>query len=226
MKYTIESFFLRKFEEESDKILLEMPSFFSNEAVMDYVDQIASIRIEDFITYAEYHPNTNNISTKDNTQLSSFDDCTIGMCKIWKEDHEGRNLMQIAEALHGDRNYKNNPIALTKYGENQVKTACQLGLAFFRDNLWYLSSIGTIFLSLPDAVKYKFLSLSLLRDPFYSRVLCDMHRQEINLLDYMSILSKSTQKRRVPSCMRLINIFIQQCDIETVKINPITIKYN
>lgn len=225
MKFTINDFFSRRFEEESDMILLDVPQFFSKKKMKEYVEQLNGIRLEDYITYAESHPNANNITAKDITQLSSITDCTDGMCIIWNEENDGKTLTQIAEALHGNRVYKDNRVALTKYGENQVKTACQLALTVSRNNRWHLSSIGKIFLSLSDEVKNKFIAICLLRDPFYSRVLCSMYRRETNLLDYMSILSESTQKRRASSCMRLINIFVQQCRVEDIIINPITIKH-
>lgn len=225
MKITIDRFFSRRFEEESDKILLDFPQFFSKKVMKKYVELLAEIGLEDYITYSETHPHANSITTKDITQLSSIADCTIGMCSIWDEENDGKTLIQIAEALHGDRKYKENPVALTKYGENQVKTACQLGLTIFRNNLWYLSSVGKVFLSLADDVKYKFFSICMLRDPFYSRVFCNMYKRETNLLDFMSILSESTQRRRVSSCMRLINIFVQQCKAESINIYPITVKY-
>ena len=225
MKFTIDDIFRRRFEEESDKILLDLPHFFSKKAMKNYVEQIAGIGLENYIKYAETHPNVNSITTKDITQLSSIADCTIDMCSIWNEENNGKTLIQIAEALHGDRKYKDNYGALTKYGENQVKTACQLGLTVSRNNLWYLSSVGTVFLSLTDDVKYKYFSICMLRDPFYSRVFCNMCRRETNLLDYMSILSESTKRRRVSSCMRLINIFVQQCKAESINIYPITAKF-
>lgn len=226
MKYTLDDFFSRRFEEESDKILLDTPHFFSRKVMKEYVEQLAGIGLEEYIVYAETHPNSKCITTKDITQLSSIADCTIDMCSVWNEDNDGKTLIQIAEALHGDRKYKDNHVALTKYGENQVKTACQLGLTVLRDNLWHLSSVGTIFPSLTDDVKYKFFSICMLRDPFYSRVICNMYRRETNLLDYMSILSESTQRRRASSCMRLINIFVQQCKAESINIYPITVKFN
>lgn len=226
MKYTLDVFFSRRFEEESDKILLDTPHFFSRKVMKEYVEQLAGIGLEEYIVYAETHPNSNCITTKDITQLSSIADCTIDMCSVWNEDNDGKTLIQIAEALHGDRKYKDNHVALTKYGENQVKTACQLGLTVLRDDLWHLSSVGSVFLTLADDVKYKFFSICMLRDPFYSRVICNMYRRETNLLDYMSILSESTQRRRASSCMRLINIFVQQCKAESINIHPITVKFN
>lgn len=224
MKYTLDVFFSRRFEEESDKILLDTPHFFSRKVMKEYVEQLAGIGLEEYIVYADTHPNSKCITTKDITQLSSLTDCTYDMCRIWGEINEGKTLIQIAEALHGDKNYKNNTVALTKYGENQVKTASQLGLTFFRNNLWYLSSVGVVFLTLSDDVKYKYFSICLLRDPFYSRVFCSMYKQETNLLDYMSILSESTQKRRASSCMKLVNIFVQQCREESINIHTIYYK--
>ena len=94
MKITIDSFFSRCFEEESDKILLDFPQFFSKKVMKEYVELIAGIGLEDYITYAENHSNANSITTKDITQLSSITDCTFDMCSIWGEKNEGKTLIQ------------------------------------------------------------------------------------------------------------------------------------
>lgn len=223
-QFTIEDFFRKQFEEESNNVLLETPILYSFKTMKSYVEQLAEICIEDYILYAEKHPSPHSITTKDITQLSNIYDCTIGMCNIMKDNNSGMSLTKIAEELHGSKVYKTNPVALTKYGENQVKTACQLGLTLFRNGLWYLTAVGKVFLDLSDNDQNKYLSICLLRDPFYSRVLCSMYRQETKLIDYMSILSESTQKRRFSSCMKMISFFIQQCEMESIRIHPIKFK--
>ena len=89
------------------------------------------------------------------------------------------NLIQIAKALHVDKAYKFNDVALTKYGENQVKTASQLGLTILRGDLWYLTSIGYVYPNINPSVQNKLLSMMLLRDPFYSKVLCSLYNKDI-----------------------------------------------
>ena len=223
MKYTVEDFYSKKFENESNDILLKERWLFSEKAMEDYVIQITNISLSDYISYCESHLSFPNYTSKDITQLSSLYDCTLGMCKALKEVDRGLSLTEIAEKLHDGQYYKYNSGALTKYGENQVKTASQLGLAICIKDLWYLSSIGQIFQNLADEIQNKYFSICLLRDPFYSRVLCSMCKHETKLPDYMTILSEATQKRRISSCKKLINFFVQQCYAESISIYPITI---
>ena len=225
-KFQIQDFYSKRFESESTELLFEDPAMFSHKAMEKYIYQVTGYPLKEYICYRIKFPITNEITSKDITQLSSFEDCTTNMCKMMLLNGNcGLTQPQIASYLHIGNNYKDNLVALTKYGENQVKTACQLGLTVFRNNLWYLSSIGVVFPLMPDNVKQKFLSISLLRDPFYSKVLCSMYQRETNLVDYMTILSESTQKRRSSSCMRMINIFVQQCIAESINIFPIISKF-
>ena len=226
MKYTVEDFFSKKFEDESNEILLNERWLFSEKAMEDYVIKITNISISDYISYCESLPSIPNYTSKDITQLSSLYDCTLGMCKALKEVDHGLSYTEIATILHDGQYYKYNSGALTKYGENQVKTASQLGLTLCIKDLWYLSSIGHIFPNLAGDIQNKYFSICLLRDPFYSRVLCSMRKQETNLPNYMTILSESTQKRRLSSCKQLINFFIQQCNTESISIYPITTNFN
>ena len=226
MKYTVEDFYSKKFEDESNEILLNERWLFSEKAMEDYVIQITNISLSDYISYCESLPSIPKYTSKDITQLSSLYDCTLGMCKALKEVDHGLSYTEIATILHDGQFYKYNSGALTKYGENQVKTASQLGLTICIKDLWYLSSIGQIFPNLAGDIQNKYFSICLLRDPFYSRVLCSMCKQETNLPNYMTILSETTQKRRLSSCKQLINFFIQQCNTESINIYPITTNFN
>lgn len=217
--YTVEGFFSKKFEVESTNILLNDPSFFSLDLVEDYMNFLMNIDLKDYLQYMIQHPIQQEITTKDITQLSNIDDCTTNMCYIMAScGNKGLTLTEIATALHADNNYKDNTIALTKYGENQAKTAQQLGLVTFYKDLWYLTAVGRTFPVLTKDIQDKFLAVNLLRDPFYSRVISSMITKDTNIRDYMSILSESTQKRRISSCNKVLSFFKNQCNIEDVKL--------
>lgn len=216
---SIQDFYSRKFESESTKILLETPSLFSVEAMESYIYKLMQYRLDEYIDYLHSNPNKSEITSKDITQLSSIEDCTINMCQVMlSHGNCGLSFPDIASGLHADENYKDNLVALMKYGENQVKTASQLGLCVFWNELWYLSSVGYIFLNLPDNVQNKYLSINLLRDPFYSKVIESLCQKDTCIKDYMGILSESTQKRRASSCNRVLSFFFRQCKEEEVKI--------
>lgn len=224
-KYTVEDFFNKKFEIESTRVLNETPSFFSSSLVKDYVGDIMSYGLNEYIQYIIENPIQTEITSRDITQLSSIADCTCNMCEVMIEcNNRGLTLTEIAKGLHADNNYKDNPVALTKYGENQAKTAQQFGLVIYSKDLWYLTAIGNIFPELSTAFQNKYLSIVLLRDPFYSQIIISLIEKDTNIKDYMSILSVTTQKRRTSSCNRTLSFFLKQCDMEGVKLHNLLTK--
>lgn len=220
--FTIQDFFSRKFENESTIILLSHKSYFSENAVIDYIEQISQYGLPEYLQYLSDNPNHDEISSKDITQLSSIEDCTINMCNVVREiGNPGMSLTEIAVALHADNNYKDNNVALSKYGENQIKTASQLGLATFYDGLWYLTAIGYIFGSLDEMIQRKYLAITILRDPFYSKVILSLLEQDTNIKDYMKVLSESTQYRRTSSCLKVLSFFVEECTIDGISLHKI-----
>lgn len=225
MEYIISDFFSKRFETESTEIFLSSYQYFSKGAVIDYVLQITKISLSEFILYISNNPIVNEITSRDITQLSSINDCTVNMCEIMSEHGlGGLTLPEIATLLHSDNKYKDNFVALNKYGENHVKTAMQLGLTTFKNDLWFPTAIGSVFCNLPEGVRDKFLCLTLFRDPFYSRVITSLLKSDVELRDFMTILSESTQKRRTSSCNRVLSFFFNQCDIENIPVHNIISK--
>lgn len=223
--FNIEDFFSKRFEKESTNILLEKPTYFSATMMEDYVYQLMSYSLEDYISYLSEHPNKTEITSRDITQLSNFDDCTTNMCGIMLEnDNQGLSLTDIATKLHGDDNFKDNAVALTKYGEDQVNTACQMGLTVFKNDLWYLTGIGYVMNNLPEKVQSRYYAINLIGDSFYSEIILSLHKKDTNLRDYMSILSESTQKRRSSSCQKVLAFYLTQCQVENISLNNLSFK--
>lgn len=218
-KFTIKDFFSKQFEEESTRVLVDSPSFFSAELMMEYIRQIIKHGLSDFISFAGKEMRFDEIASKDITQLSSIEDSTINMCVKLKENgNSGMDFQEIASLLHGEDDYASTDFALSKYGENQVKTARQLGLTtVYNENKWYLTSIGYVYPDLEIEEQNKLLSIILLRDPFYSRLLCSLCANDTSIRGYMDMLSESTIRRRIPSCLKLIEIFVNQCKKEGLK---------
>lgn len=129
------------------------------------------------------------------------------------------SLIEVATALHANNKYKDNTVALTKYGENQIKAAAQLGLTVYANGLWYLSAVGYVFCNLDADAQRKYLATTILRDPFYSRVILSLLKKDTNLKDFMTILSESTQKRRASSCTKVLSFFFEQCSIEGISLH-------
>lgn len=223
--FSIEDFFSKKFEKESTNILLEKPIYFSIAMMEDYMYQLMNYSLEEFLLYMINHPNHTEITPRDITQFSSIDDSTTNMCRIMLENkNKGLTLTEIASNLHNNDKYKDNVVALTKYGENQVKTARQMGLTILINELWYLTGVGYIINNLPEFVRTKYFAINLLRDPFYSKVILSLYEKDTNLRDFMGILSESTQKRRSSNCQKVLAFYIKQCQVENITINNLTFK--
>lgn len=223
--FSIKDFFSKVFENESTHILLQNPTYFSVSLMEDYVIQLVNYNLRDYLSYLAFYPNSKEITSRDITQLSNIDDCTKNMCRIMLEnDNQGLSLTDIATKLHGNDSFKDNAVALTKYGENQVKTACQMGLTVFKNDLWYLTGIGYVINNLPEKVQIKYYAINLLRDSFYSKTILSLYDKDTNLRDFMSILSESTQKRRSSSCQKVLDFFIKQSEIEGIKLHKLYFK--
>lgn len=223
--FTIEDFFSKKFETESTNILIDNPSYFSSLMMKEYVNQLMRYDLQAFVNYLFEHPIVDEITYRDITQLSSIDDCTINMCKMMNQyGNKGFTLTEIASNLHATDSYKDNQVALTKYGENQVKTASQMGLVVFKNEQWFLSGIGFVFGELEKDIQKKYLATNILRDPFYSKVILSLCKSDTNLRNYMSILSETTQRRRASSCMKVISFFLNQCELEGIRLYNLIFK--
>lgn len=99
----------------------------------EYVIQLMKYDLKTYINYLSEHPIKAEITSRDITQLSSIDDCTINVCIIMIQcGNKELTLIEIASKLYGKDSYKNTIVALTKYGKNQVKTACQMRLTILK----------------------------------------------------------------------------------------------
>ena len=113
-KFKVTDFFSKQFEDESNIVLMSSPAFFSSELMLDYVRQILEHDMSEFISHAK-KINLSEITSKDITQLSSIDDCTINMCRMLKDnENSGLTFQGIATYLHGSELYKFNETALNK----------------------------------------------------------------------------------------------------------------
>ena len=63
--FTIQDFFSRKFENESTNILLSHKSYFSENAVIDYIEQISQYGLPEYLQYLSDNPNHDEISSKE-----------------------------------------------------------------------------------------------------------------------------------------------------------------
>lgn len=205
----LNNFFKQIFENHINNDMLELNYVFPTDKVMQYINDLCSIPYKDYIDYLIKEGSFKPIESGDITQNSNINDCHLNLCRVISDAGDpGLDFDSIGRLLQNDGVVR-MPGADKKYGENQVKTASQLGLAWELCGTWYLTCIGKVFCDLSEETKLAIMSRCMLRSPFYSRILCDAMVTDIRLEDYMGILSQSTIKRRLPSVRKMLNIVLQ-----------------
>lgn len=212
-------FFSRSYEAQINNMILDDIDYVVNEyGVLNYVANVIDVPYSSYLEYVSNNPNPIEITARNITQSSSFAACECEMIDIFlKENNRGMEFVEIGKHFS---NYvrSDKDGAYRKYGENQVKTAEQLGLAFEYFKHWYLNSVGYIYMQLDLADRMSLLSRNLLRDPLYSRIMVDMQKADVDLLSYMDpVKSIETKLRRYDSVKRLVEICLSECEKEGVK---------
>ena len=187
-----------------------------------YIDSLLSVPYAEFLAYIQEHLSELVISSKNITQCSSFSACEIEMCQaLLSEENPGLVYTDIGR-LFPDYVTSDNETSFRKYGENQIKTAAQLGLVFEYYDYWYLSCLGYIYPNLPEEKRKSLLARTLLRDPLYARLTIDLTKGDVNLLPYMdSLTSKQTKLRRYGNVEMMENICLDECKKEHIQIGAI-----
>ncbi len=203
-KETTDIFFSRAFEDViNEKVLDDKAYVVPVTRIQGFVRRILNTPYQcflDFLKYAEIPlPHTGDI-----TQFSSIGACTIEMCKnLIDENNPGFTFDDIG-TLFPQYCKGKTPASLKKYGENHIKTARQLGLAFEYYGLWYLSTFGYVYPSLSEEERSSLLARTILRDPLYGRMIHNMMTADIELVNYMNGLSAKTIVRRAGNIRRIL----------------------
>lgn len=226
----INGFFDQIFEKHINEDMLELNYVFPTKKVLEYIDSLCSIPYEDYLNFLIEKGKFSPILAGDITQNSNINDCHINLCNALSEAGDpGMDFNAIGRVLQND-GVDRAPGADKKYGENHVKTASQLGLAWELCGTWYLTCIGRVFCLLSQETQSAIMARCMLRSPFYARILCNAINTDIYLPDYMSILSVSTIKRRLPSVKKMLDIVIRAIsNSDTIKArldNAIKEKYD
>lgn len=212
-KDILDLFFLRVYERQlNENILNDRDYIVPLDGILNYVCEILSVPYGEYLQYIKKHQPASNITSKNITQSSTFESCERNMVKALMEEYDkGLTFIEIGKHFP-EYIRKHNDIAYRKYGENQVKTAEQLGLTYEYFNHWYLNCVGYIYNELPEEDKFAYLARAILRDPLYHRIMADLLERDIDILDYMyCIESAETKARRYDSVMRLVKICINEC---------------
>ena len=178
--------------------------------VFDYIHRVVEIPISDFVDYIALFSRRQSIMAADVFQFSSFYDATVKVCdKIIEIGNPGLKFKEVAGLLLDDDVCRND-LALNKYGENHIKTAELLGLAFKGSNrLYYLSAIGCVFSKLTKEVQDRLLVRLIIRNKLISQMFILAVKAEFDLEAFLYDLSKSTYIRRRTNIRTVIGFLNQ-----------------
>ena len=174
--------------------------------VVKYIYNIINIPIECFVTYINDDCYCEAIMASDVFQFSNIDDATYNICSIIKSiGNPGLKFKKIGELLLNDGKSRTD-IALNKYGENHIKTAELLGLAFKNNQNYYLSGLGILYGELTTDVQEKLLTRLVLRNKLIIQVFLLAKNGKLNLETFLYDLSRTTYVRRKSNIKRIIKI--------------------
>lgn len=206
-KKQLTEFFECKFELSLEKYILNNTFDSHRHEVISYIEGINRIPICEFIEYIRTYCKRQPIMAADVFQFSDFDDATINLCtRIIRVGNNGLKFKDIARLLLAD-DVPRNDIALNKYGENHIKTAESMGLAF-KDNskTYYLSANGCVFIELPEDSKQKFLLRLIIRNKLITQLFLAAIQGPFDMEAFLYDLSKSTYVRRRTNINRVLEI--------------------
>lgn len=210
----LEVFFDRIYENDiHEKMLDDIDFIIPVDRVANFVQGVIAVPYREFLSYLDNFQ-SNDIKSYDITQCSSFKACSEDICyALFDDENRGKTFVEIGQSPIFESYIKvPGHVAWTKYGENQVKTASQLGLAFDYYDMWYLSCFGYVFLDLLPEDRCAFLARTLLRNPLYADIMRHIRSSSLDLTQYMSDLKPSTQGRRSVSVIQLLRVCFAEMD--------------
>ena len=202
---TIQSFFDYKTDKKLQKRLLTDCCMEWSMDALSYVHEIINTPLEFFIEHVK-SIKRQPISAADVFQFSNFDNATKNLCsKIICAENAGLKFVEVGKLLLDD-GIARTDTAFRKYGENHIKMAEALGLAFKSDNAYYLSPVGCVFAQLSETEKSRLIIRLILRNKLISQILSVAVKGAFNLETFLYDLAESTYQRRKPNIRYVIDM--------------------
>lgn len=219
----LDLFFSRAYENTlNNNILSDVDYAIPYDGILNYVCEIITVPYKEYLDYIESHPDISPITSQNVTQSSSFTACEREMVEMFLEDDNSGLLFDQIGARFTKYVRSDNVIAYRKYGENQVKTSAQLGLAYEYFKHWYLNCIGYIYNQLSTDDQQSLLARNILRDPLYRKIVKTLQHNDVDIIPYMSCLkSNETKYRRYDSVKTLLDICIREAKKEHIPLHSI-----
>lgn len=204
----ITDFYLREYEDKINKNSLYYSYDFPEQEIRVYIERIISEPIDRYIEFVKGMIESDRIISKDVFQFSNIDDATINICKKVKDNsNPGMKYIDIGKVLLDDGKIREDG-AYTKYGENHVKTAEALGLFFELSRTYFLSCLGYIYCDLTVDEKNKLITRLLLRNRLITRLINASENGNVNVREFLYMLSDSTYTRRKSNLKTILSILV------------------
>lgn len=206
MNDIITEFYSREYEEKINKNSLFYSYNFPEQDIRGYIAKVISEPIDSFITYIKQMDEREQITAKDVFQFSNIEDATVNICKMVRDNNNpGMRYVEVGKLLLDDGKMREDG-AFTKYGENHVKTAEAIGLFFELSRTYFLSCIGYVYCDLSNEEKNKLITRLLLRNRLIVRLIQASENGNVNVRDFLYMLSDSTYARRKSNVKAILNI--------------------
>lgn len=219
IKKMLDDFFGYTYERNFEKEMLNGSFVSIRDETLKYIDEIVSVPISMFMEYISNFCKRQPIVAADVFQFSDFDDATTHICsQINTANNPGVKFKEVGKLLLDD-GIKRNDVALSKYGENHIKTAEALGLAF-KDSAknYYLTSTGSAFSQLSEKNREKLLTRLIVRNKLITQLFVAALNGPFDLEPFLYDLSKSTYLRRRTNINRVLEILNHSSEYDFLSI--------
>ena len=168
----------------------------------DVISCLLNVECEEIVHIIQKIGYVFEISHGDVPQFSSLDDSVFKVPLLVKDcGIDDPNYTQLGFML---RTKPRKEGADTKYGENQSKTAAQMGLCSIKRARIHPSYLGVAFCNLDKVSQMKLLPRLVLFIPYIFNQFATKAKYD-DIIASVSFLSQSTQKRRLTNIWSLIN---------------------
>lgn len=209
------AFFSKSLEAEINEKMLYYAYSFEYEKVNEYIKGLIDIPLEDFISFVLENYKVPYLEASDVLQYSSFDDCTVNICKVFKEaGDKGFTALEAGKLLEND-GIERKDGAYLKYGENHSKAAVQLGLLNCLSNKFFLSCLGYVINDIDITEQRKIITRLILRNKLVQRLLYKAIKNGHSDYNYETgFLSSSTSLRRKSNVRKVIEYLCSTDEID------------
>lgn len=214
-KEWIELFFSEAFEKQINELILEDIDYeIPRESILRYVHHVIDVPYKD---YLDYVGNLEPVPYDkfDIPYFEKYEYCeNVLIDYLISQDNIGCTEEEIGKYL-ADREWKIKG-STTFYGSKHLHSAKILGVVYEFYNHWYLNCIGYVYGTLNNRQRASLLARTILRSPFFRKLLYNIKTPIIYFENYMNMFSDRFVKKHLKSILFFSEICVkeaQECNI-------------